>query len=603
VPLVEDISLPSGADRPARKRKRRRKPYKYRSVQLGRPPTPLEERLLSLTEIPPRLDALTARLSETLVFLRADQLSLATSAATLRDQTAAVREVVWTVAHEAAHYGAEEHHREWRRQGLLSDPAPDVIAQRLELDLAFRRRLHARADWMMALWYDHVAATEQRIRQALTSSAVEAWRALVERDIKIHVKTLAASVVNSGFALGRTMERQRLVSLKAAAPDTLVFTAVLDANTCEECEDADGTEFEEDSDEEEEYAVPYFRCLSTASGENRCRCQVVAVGSEPGWVNAVREHLDILSLRDEALAHARQWATRRRNAKLRAKAKARGEPPPPRPPRRVRRAAPQVRRRAAPVADQPVEPPVEKDEAPREHGRIAKVLDGSAVNAIKYELGTESVTKKEIAQVFVEALPRGDYTMNISTGVRRVTFSAYDSDHTTELTRTFHRESNGDITVHHDYFVMPEEKQGKGTGRQLLRGSVALYEHMGVKRIDTLANINVGGYAWARYGFVADHPEQFADAIVERMGQADRIAAYRADEFKDKKWTPTYTRIIQKIVQKHRDDPRLVWHIADASHRGVKIGKWLMLNMDWHAHLDLTNQEHVARLKRYIGAK
>ena len=52
------------------------------------------------------------------------------------------------------------------------------------------------------------------------------------------------------------------------------------------------------------------------------------------------------------------------------------------------------------------------------------------------------------------------------------------------------------------YFALNAGVQGSGIGKRLLAANVALYQKLGLDEVKTHANIDVGGYAWARYGYV-----------------------------------------------------------------------------------------------------
>jgi hypothetical protein len=52
------------------------------------------------------------------------------------------------------------------------------------------------------------------------------------------------------------------------------------------------------------------------------------------------------------------------------------------------------------------------------------------------------------------------------------------------------------------YFALNSGAQGKGEGKQLLAANVALYQELGLDEVKVHANIDVGGYAWAKYGYV-----------------------------------------------------------------------------------------------------
>jgi hypothetical protein len=302
VPLVTDVSFPTlikvgkpKSDAIGKPKKKHRSSYTYdkggRQVKLGRKPTPLEERLLSLSEIPARLDDEIERVTQTLVFLREQQLAAVSSATEIRDLSEEMRDIFVAAQLNMARYGAYECRQECIRQGVMNLSSDTAFEERVRAHDRLRQLANGRATHLAHDWVDVLTLTEDRVKRARRP---DQWHALAARRLDSGLKNAARDIVVTGFSIGRTMERQRLVSLKEFEPEMLVFTSVLDANTCDECYDADGTEFEEDSAQEAEYAVPYYLC----DGGEKCRCQIIAVGSEPGWVNAAIEHMEIIHLRD-----------------------------------------------------------------------------------------------------------------------------------------------------------------------------------------------------------------------------------------------------------------------------------------------------------------
>ena len=86
-------------------------------------------------------------------------------------------------------------------------------------------------------------------------------------------------------------------------------------------------------------------------------------------------------------------------------------------------------------------------------------------------------------------------------------------DSTFSLMREFERSSDGRINCDHTLFTLPESWQGKGYSKQLFRELYNRYQKIGVSTITVHANIYVGGYTWARYGFSA-YNKQYVDAAI-----------------------------------------------------------------------------------------
>jgi hypothetical protein len=52
------------------------------------------------------------------------------------------------------------------------------------------------------------------------------------------------------------------------------------------------------------------------------------------------------------------------------------------------------------------------------------------------------------------------------------------------------------------YFKLKAGEQSAGVGKTLLKANVDTYQKLGMNKVEVYANIDVGGYAWAKYGYV-----------------------------------------------------------------------------------------------------
>lgn len=52
------------------------------------------------------------------------------------------------------------------------------------------------------------------------------------------------------------------------------------------------------------------------------------------------------------------------------------------------------------------------------------------------------------------------------------------------------------------YFEIEKDSRHAGIGKHILGGNVEVYEQLGIDTVKVTANIDVGGYAWAKYGYV-----------------------------------------------------------------------------------------------------
>jgi hypothetical protein len=74
------------------------------------------------------------------------------------------------------------------------------------------------------------------------------------------------------------------------------------------------------------------------------------------------------------------------------------------------------------------------------------------------------------------------------------------------------------------YFRLNKSATKSDIGKQMLAGNIETYERLGIEKVGVTANIDVGGYAWAKYGYV---PTQ--DAWNSLRGKLQNKLGGRAD--------------------------------------------------------------------------
>jgi len=160
---------------------------------------------------------------------------------------------------------------------------------------------------------------------------------------------------------------------------------------------------------------------------------------------------------------------------------------------------------------------------------------------------------------------------------------------------------DGKLVVRHNYFSLPESAQGKGLSKGVLSNQMKLWEEIGVERVELNANINVGGYAWSRYGF---KPTQ---------GEWNKLRKSLRDDVARSNLTGDEKSILLKVL--NSDDPRGIWTVADMSRKvtnkdvfvvglkkdkPLKIGQRLLMDSNWNGGLDLKDQEQMERFRNYL---
>ncbi|KMO11979.1 hypothetical protein SQ03_25650 [Methylobacterium platani JCM 14648] len=152
-----------------------------------------------------------------------------------------------------------------------------------------------------------------------------------------------------------------------------------------------------------------------------------------------------------------------------------------------------------------------------------------------------------------------------------------------EIERRFSQRGDGAWDVEHAYFAISSRYQGGGGARRMLRASLEVYDRLDIVRIDVHANLTVGGYAWARLGFV--------------VNDARHVRAALAAAFSDEPASPLLGAAQRAACASSDED--LMYNLASLTGAdGTPHGKRLLAGSGWYGHLDLTNPRHRERLAR-----
>lgn len=171
-------------------------------------------------------------------------------------------------------------------------------------------------------------------------------------------------------------------------------------------------------------------------------------------------------------------------------------------------------------------------------------------------------------------------------GIKSMHLNAYESEiefwctgiNDFSLRRYFKKD-----TVYHDMLKIPEDLQGKGIAKELLQSMYKQYQNAGIKEIVLQANITVGGYSWAKYGFSAKASEyneitHWAQVMINN----ERISKIDFEDFN--KWIGQY---------KGQNIP--IHELANKTY-----GKKILLGSDWLGYLDLTDEKQRKVFEKYL---
>jgi hypothetical protein len=77
------------------------------------------------------------------------------------------------------------------------------------------------------------------------------------------------------------------------------------------------------------------------------------------------------------------------------------------------------------------------------------------------------------------------------------------------------------------YFQLNRDSRRNDIGKRVLAGNVDLYRRLGIERVKVHANIDVGGYAWAKYGYVPTRQSwsSLSGEIARGLGSSRRTSS------------------------------------------------------------------------------
>jgi hypothetical protein len=105
------------------------------------------------------------------------------------------------------------------------------------------------------------------------------------------------------------------------------------------------------------------------------------------------------------------------------------------------------------------------------------------------------------------------------------------------------------------YFQFRRENTGGGIGKKMLAGNVAMYQKLGLDKVKVGANIDVGGYAWARYGYVPT-PESWSQLSSQIISKISNMQGRETRERGGQTYTPGSW---DDLSSDHQEDIERAW--------------------------------------------
>ena len=232
-------------------------------------------------------------------------------------------------------------------------------------------------------------------------------------------------------------------------------------------------------------------------------------------------------------------------------------------------------------------------------------ISRGALEAARAICGINSKVELELFAKTIVADFGADETFSIQVGGLPNSFDVIlRGSNGTQIKRTFRKTATG-ASVYHAFFEAG--RTGSGSGRHLFRTSMGLYQQYGIKEVTVTANIDVGGYAWARFGYKASNWPSLQRELKSRLDTLSRgvlAVQIRDTAGNTRRWdsvpalTAEQVRKVRQVLE--NADPRTVWAIADMKVGGRSVGKEMLLGTSWAGVIPLDDASAMERFTNYV---
>jgi hypothetical protein len=293
---------------------------------------------------------------------------------------------------------------------------------------------------------------------------------------------------------------------------------------------------------------------------------------------------------------------RERYARLqeRRRAAAASGQPVPRASRMTATTPPPARRRASSPFNLKAEPPDPKDYI----SRFGSVQDGLGQGLARQkfeELFGRGATVEDAFRNLAVPVPNGSlWNVRATPSYHGNGFSISGQADGARITRSFTWDANGHITVDHDYFQIRDDLQKSNFSKRQLHKQFRFYAENGINTVKVHANIDVGGYAWARAGFTpsAGSVSELRDWVGMRLSRLRASGSI----------TDQQASVIEHLRSRmEKGDKLAVWDTADledvVTYNGktMKLGQHLLVNSNWYGSVNMKSAEAAERIMKYYG--
>ncbi len=162
--------------------------------------------------------------------------------------------------------------------------------------------------------------------------------------------------------------------------------------------------------------------------------------------------------------------------------------------------------------------------------------------------------------------------------------------------------------VTHNLTTIPRAQQGAGKMRPILRSRLDTYAKIGVEKVKLIAGLDTGPYAWLRYGFVPDYPQELANTVVTDLTRSARNAMGKEDDWDVIEELADLDGLAKELEGNKFVNQLLIEHAKNNMPKtarllkvkpGDSVLKGHYLNTTWEGSLDLSDQDQMAIFREY----
>lgn len=151
-------------------------------------------------------------------------------------------------------------------------------------------------------------------------------------------------------------------------------------------------------------------------------------------------------------------------------------------------------------------------------------------------------------------------------------------------------EREGNRFIHHPGINLTPKYQGMDLNKRLVLNQLGLARQMGAKGVELEAGADVGGYAWARYGWkVRDEGRALREELALRLAVLGLPREHESS--------------VALLIDS--GEPDWIWKIADLreyvefEEQRLRLGQALLLGTEWNASLSLDDDAAMKRVLDY----